>query len=64
MDAPELRHKLVALLKTLDQQHGSEMSNTMEAIVVEGIQVLNSGDLERVYVREIAAEVNLSLIHI
>jgi hypothetical protein len=39
VDAPELRHKLVALLKTLDQQHGSELSNTMEAIVVEGIQV-------------------------
>jgi hypothetical protein len=58
VDAPELRHKLVALLKTLDQQHGSEMSNTMEAIVVEGIQSLNHGGLERAYVREIAAEAN------
>jgi hypothetical protein len=45
-------------LKTLDQQHGSEMSNTMEAIVVEGIQSLNHGGLERAYVREIAAEAN------
>jgi hypothetical protein len=58
VDAPELRQKLVALLKTLDQQHGSELSNTMEAIVVEGIQSLNHGGLERAYVREIAAEAN------
>ena len=58
VDAPELRHKLVSLLRTLDQQRGSELSNTMEAIVVEGIQALIYGGLERAYVREIATEAN------
>ena len=61
MDAPELQQKLVALMKTLDQQHRSEMSNSIEAIVVEAIQALNRGGRERAYVRETAAEVNRHL---
>jgi hypothetical protein len=61
VDAPELQQKLVALMKTLDQQHRSEMSNSIEAIVVEAIQALNCGGRERAYVREIAAEVNRHL---
>jgi hypothetical protein len=61
VDAPELQQKLVALMKTLDQQHRSEMSNSIEAIVVEAIQALNRGGRERAYVRETAAEVNRHL---
>jgi len=58
VDAPELRQKLVALLKTHDQQRLSEMSNTSEAIVLEATRALSRDGRERAYAREIAAEAN------
>jgi hypothetical protein len=58
VDAPELRQKLVALLKTQDKQRLSEMSNTTEAIVVEATRALSRDGREHAYVREIAAEAN------
>ena len=58
MDAPELRLKLVALLKTRDQQRLTEMSNTSEAIVIEATREISRGGREHAYVREIAAEAN------
>ena len=56
--APELQKKVVALLKTPDQRHRFEMSDTIEAVVVEAIRNLSRDGREHVYVREIAAEVN------
>jgi hypothetical protein len=58
VDAPELRLKLVALLKTHDQQRLTEMSNTSEAIVIEATRAISRGGREHAYVREIAAEAN------
>ena len=58
VDAPELRQKLVALLKTHDKQRLSEMSNTTEAIVLEATRTLSRDGREHAYAREIAAEVN------
>jgi hypothetical protein len=56
--APELRQRLVALLKTQDQQRFSEMSNTTEAIVLEANRTLSRDGREQAYAREIAAEAN------
>jgi hypothetical protein len=61
VDAPQLRQKLIALLKPLDKQRLSDLSNTTEAIVVEAVQALNRDGREHAYVREIAAEVNRRL---
>jgi hypothetical protein len=58
VDAPELRQKLVALLKTQDQQRLYEMSNTTEAIVVEATWALIRDGREHAYAREIAAKAN------
>jgi hypothetical protein len=58
VDAPELRQKLVLLLKSQDQQRVSEMSNTNEAIVLEAIRTLSRVGREHAYAREIAAEAN------
>jgi hypothetical protein len=58
VDAPELRQKLIALLKTQDQQRLSEMSSTSKAIVLEATLALSRDGREHAYVREIAAEAN------
>jgi hypothetical protein len=58
VDAPELQQKLMALLKTQDQQRLSEMSNTTEAIVLEATRTLTRDGREHAYAKEIAAEVN------
>jgi len=56
--APELQKKVVALLKTPDQRRHFEMSDTIEAVVVEAIRNLTREGRKHAYVREIAAEVN------
>ena len=48
----------MALLKTQDQQRLSEMSNTIEAVVLEAILALSRDGRELAYVKEIAAEAN------
>lgn len=58
VDAPEIRQKLVALLKSHDQQRFSEMSNTSEAIVLEATRTLSRDGREHAYAKEIAAEAN------
>jgi len=58
VDAPELRRKLVVLLKSQDQQRHTEMSNTSEAIVVEAILAFIRDGREQAYAREIAAKAN------
>jgi hypothetical protein len=61
VDAPELRQKLVTLLKTQDQQRLTEMSDTSEAIVLEATRALSRDGREQAYAREIAVEVNRQL---
>jgi hypothetical protein len=61
VDAPELRQKLVTLLKAQDQQRLSEMSDTSEAIVLEATRALSRDGREQAYAREIAVEVNRRL---
>ena len=56
--APELQEKIVALLKTHDRRRLFEMSETIEAVVVEATRALSQDGREHAYVREIAAEVN------
>jgi hypothetical protein len=58
VDAPELRDKLVALLKTHDKQRLSETSNAAEAIVLEATRALSRDGREHAYAREVAAEAN------
>ncbi len=58
VNAPELRQKLVDLLKTQDQQRLSEMSNTIEAVVLEATRTLCCDGREHAYAREIAAAAN------
>jgi hypothetical protein len=58
VDAPELRHRLVTLLKIQDQQRLSEMSDTSEAIVLEATRALSRDGREQAYAREIAVEAN------
>jgi hypothetical protein len=58
LDAPELRQKLVVLLKSQDQQRHTEMSNTSEAIVVEAILAFIRDGREQAYAREVAAKAN------
>jgi len=61
VDAPELRPKLVTLLKTQDQQRLAEMSDTSEAIVLEATRALSRDGREQAYARKIAVEVNRRL---
>jgi hypothetical protein len=56
--APELQEKIVALLKTHDQRRLFEMSETIEAVVVEATRALSRDGRKHAYVREITAEVN------
>jgi hypothetical protein len=56
--APELRQKLVALLKTQDMQRQSELSNSTDAIVLEATRTLCRDEREHAYAREIAAAAN------
>ncbi|HMG84816.1 MAG TPA: hypothetical protein VK574_03695 [Terracidiphilus sp.] len=58
VDAPELRQKLVALLKTQDQQRLYEMSNTTKAIVVEAIWAFIREGRKYAYAGEIATKAN------
>ena len=57
-NAPELRQKLLALLKTEDKQRQSELSNTTDAIVLEATRTLCRDGREHAYAREIAAAAN------
>ncbi|MGB8030225.1 MAG: hypothetical protein WCF30_11230 [Terracidiphilus sp.] len=57
-NAPELRRRLLALLRTEDQQRLSEMSNTTEAVVLEATWTLCRDGREHAYAREIAAAAN------
>jgi hypothetical protein len=56
--APVLQEKIVALLKTHDRRRLFEMSETIEAVVVEATRALSREGREHAYVWEIAAEVN------
>ena len=58
VNAPELQEKLLALLKTHDQQRQSEQSNTTEAVIVEAILTLSRNGREHAYAREIANAAN------
>jgi len=59
VDAPELRQKLLALLKTEDKRHRSELSNTPDAVVLEATRKLSRDERKRAYSREIAEAANL-----
>jgi hypothetical protein len=59
VDAPELRQKLLALLKTEDKRRRSELSNTPDAVVLEATRTLCRDGREHAYSREIAAAANL-----
>jgi hypothetical protein len=61
VDAPALQNKVITLLKTQDQRRHFEMSDTIEAVVVEATLALSRDGRERAYVREIAEEVNRRL---
>ena len=56
--APELRQKLLDLLKTEDKERLAEMSNTPEALVLEATLNLCHAGKEQIRVGDIAAEVN------
>jgi hypothetical protein len=56
--APEVRQKLVALLKSQDQQRLSEMSNTTEAVILEATLALSRDGRELAYAHEIATAAN------
>jgi hypothetical protein len=56
--APELQEKIVALLKTHDKRRLFEMSDTIEAVVVEATRALSRDGRKHAYVREIAVEIN------
>ena len=58
VDARGLRLKLVALLKTQDQQRLSDMSDTIEAIVLEAIRTLIRNGKDHAYAKDVAAAVN------
>ena len=58
VDAPELRRKLVALLKTEDKLRRSELSNTRDAVVLEATLALSRDGREYAYAKEIAAAAN------
>lgn len=58
VDAPELREKLITLLKSQEKQHLSDMSNTTEAVVLEAIRILIRDGREHAYAREIATGAN------
>jgi len=58
VDAPELLLKLVALLKTRDKQHLSELSNTAEGVILEATLNLCHEGKSQFLVREIATEAN------
>jgi hypothetical protein len=61
VDAPELQQKLVALLKTQDQRHLSQKSDTAEAVIVEAALAFTRQGRQQVYVREVAVEANCLL---
>jgi hypothetical protein len=58
VDAPELRQKLVALLKVRDQQHRSQQSGAVEALVVEAALLLSRQARQHAFTSEIADEAN------
>ncbi len=58
VDAPELRQRPLALLKTQDQQRLYEMANTTEAIVLEAILAFIREGRKHAYAGEIATKAN------
>jgi hypothetical protein len=58
VDAPALRQKLVALLKTQDRQQLSQRSGTTEALVVEAVLLLSRQDRGHAFASEIGDEAN------
>ena len=58
VDAPELRRKLLVLLKTRDQQRLSEMSSTLEAVLSEALLALSGDGRANATSGEIADEDN------
>ena len=56
--APELQRKLAALLSVGEKERLSEMSNTIEAIVLGATRALSRQEREHAYAKEIAAEAN------
>ena len=58
VNAPELRQKLLALLRTRDQQRLSEMSNTREAVVLEALLALIRDGWKQAFAHEIATTAN------
>ncbi len=58
IDAPELRNKLVAHLKALDQQDRSQQSGTIETLVVEATLTLSRQGRDHAFTSGIATEAN------
>ena len=58
MDEPELRNKLVLLLKGQNGEDRYQTLDPTEAIVVEAALALSRADRESVYVYEVAVEAN------
>jgi hypothetical protein len=58
VDAPALRQKLVALLKTQDRQQLSQRSGATEAVVVEAVLLLSRQDRGHAFASEIGDEAN------
>ena len=58
VDAPELQQKLVSLLKAQDQQHRSQQSGSVEALVVEAVLALSRQERKHAFTSEIADEAN------
>lgn len=58
VDAPKLQQRLVALLKSQDQQVRSRRSGTVEALIVEAALALSRQEREHAYTSEIAGEAN------
>lgn len=59
--APEVRQRLVALLKTEDKQRRSELANTTDVMILEATRTLCREERQNAYAREIAAAANLRL---
>lgn len=58
VNAPELRRRLLALLKTQDKQRRSELSNTDDAVVLQATLLLYRDGREQAYARDIADKAN------
>lgn len=61
VDASELQKKIVTLLHTEDQWRLAEVSDSIEAVVLEAALALSRDGRKQAYAREIAANVNILL---